>query len=153
MPTCSYPSSPLISRCPYMYFPTLLPPQADPIDLRLDFPQGFHTFVYVFAFLSFHVPSVIFKSCFLKHPTVGPGLGPSLQDKLDGVLCLKTPLLQYLPVTEKHSTILFSLLSFFKHLLSRHYIYLLLLYIYIFSQSHIMPHLNWIDIVPESKKI
>jgi len=152
MPTCSYPSSPLISRCPYMHFPTRLPPHADPIDLVLDFPQGFSTLVYVFAFLSFRVPSVIFKSCFLKHSTVGPGRGPSLQDKLDDVLCLKTFLLQYLPVAdEMQHAILFSLLYFFNHLLSRHHIYLL--YIYIFFHSHITPHLNWIDIVPESKEI
>lgn len=153
MPTCSYPSSPLISRCPYMHFPTLLLPQAVSIDRGLDFPQGFRTFVYVFAFLSFRVPSVIFKSCFLKHPTVGPGRGAQLARQIGRRFMSENPFAAIFTSRQRKAVrnIVFTVVFFQPSPLQTPYL-LIIICIYFFH-SRITPHLNWIDIVPDSKEI
>lgn len=122
MPTCSYPSSPLISRCPYMHFLLFTSLGRCPRSIRVLISRRVSAHLctgFAFFFSSFRVPSLILKAVF------------SNARRLAGQIDLCFPSLG----TEtlfRRAAILFRRCIFFHPLtiIPIHYIYI---YIYFFS--------------------
>lgn len=134
MPTCSYPSSPLISRCPYMHFPTRLPPHADPIDpgrlISRRVSAHSCTFLpfYLFAFRLWFL-----KAVFLNTRLLAQDGGPACRTNWMTFYVWKPFCCNiYQSPTICSVQYCFHCFIFFNRLLYRHHIYLLYIYIYFF---------------------